>query len=131
MSWNIRILSDLYMVMRINRFKTQRDTDFLYIGEETNSFSIDSERWMQLSGSGISNNTYFTFNSSSIYLIFTSDSEGSFAGFSVEITGISLGKNKDAEGEKEDKGPNLVENESASSSIPSKAIDFCFYLGFE
>ena len=91
--WKIRTAAEYSIRVNIITFDTQRDSDYVCIGDGVHHFNSHLEEWRILSGAfrDVWNSTEFTSNSSFILLIFTSDGEGTDLGFRIELSGVYTG----------------------------------------
>ena len=88
--WRIRAPPDFHIQMSIIVFDTERNSDFLYIGDGASEWSFNSETWIALSGTfrDVWKSKHTTFNNSIITFIFTSDGDNTEVGFHIELYGI-------------------------------------------
>ena len=85
--WNIRGPTNYAIHLDIINIDIEKDTDYVYVGDGANKYDYGSGKWIRISG-GLSENwnRKEILNTSTVYMIFTSDGKTTGDGFSIECT---------------------------------------------
>ena len=87
--WNIRGPTNYAIHLDIIYIDIEQDKDYIYVGDGANKYDYSSGKWIRISGDLSDNwNRTEILNSSTVFIIFTSDGETTGIGFSIECTAI-------------------------------------------